>query len=191
MLHTTFDLLRREEACRSGYLKLARSLGGVRKYGRKTPIALTAVLDSNGLEDALWCLRATIEPSDRLARIFACNCAERVRHLTNDRRSRDAVAVARKYADGEATEVELDAAESAAWAAARDAARAAARDAAWAAARDAAWAAAMDAAGGAAWAAAESAAESAARDAAGGAARDAARAARVEDFRKLLLEHQP
>mgnify|MGYP001597171842 CR=1 FL=1 len=83
---------------------------------------------------------------DRLARHFACDCAERVMRATGwaDARSWDAVRVARRYANGHATEAELDAA----WAAARDA---------WAAAEGAAWAA-----GAAAWAAARAAAGAAA-----------------------------
>ena len=84
-------------------------------------------------------------------RLFACDVAEDVLHLfegerPNDSRPRDAIEVARRYANGNATQDERDAARDAAWAAAR----AAAGDAAWAAAWDAAWAAA----GGAAWAAA-------------------------------------
>jgi hypothetical protein len=76
---------------------------------------------------------------DRAARLFACDCADRVVRLTGpDERSAAAIAMARRFADGEATDEEL----AAAWAAARDAAWAAA----WAAARDAAWDAARDAA---------------------------------------------
>ena len=95
---------------------------------------------------------------ERIARFFACDCAERVlpvfeEQRPDDSRPRVAIDVARRYANGEATADELaaasaaamdaasDAASDAAWAAARDAARAAARAAAWAAARDAAWAA--------------------------------------------------
>jgi hypothetical protein len=44
---------------------------------------------------------------------------------------RECIAVARRFAVGEATRDELDAARAAAWAAAWDAAWAAARDAAW------------------------------------------------------------
>jgi hypothetical protein len=125
--------------------------------------------------------------NERTARLFACDCAERVlpifereypndkrprnaietvlpifeREYPNDKRPRNAIETARRYANGEATDEELaaarDAVWAAAWAAAWDAARAAARDAAWAAARDAAWAAARDAARDAAWDAARDA----------------------------------
>ena len=64
-----------------------------------------------------------------------------------DERSKNAVIIAEKFANGEATIDELIAARDAAWDAARDAARDAAWDAAWAAARDAARDAAWDAAG--------------------------------------------
>jgi hypothetical protein len=120
------------------------------------------------------------------ARLFACDCAAHVlkifeKECPNDKRPRECIAVARKFARGKATQEERaaarDAAGAAARAAARDAAWAAAGDAAWAAARAAARAAAGDAAGDAAWAAARDAARAAARDAAGDAAWAAARAA--------------
>ena len=89
------------------------------------------------------------------ARLFACDCAERVVHLCgDDDRPRNAIEVARRYANGKATDEELAAARAAAWAAAGAAAWAAAWDAAWAAARAAARDAARDAAWAAAWAAA-------------------------------------
>ena len=70
--------------------------------------------------------------NDRTARLFACDCAEHVLHLfekqyPNDKRPREAIEVARQYANGEATKDELKAARVAA----RVAARAAAGDAAW------------------------------------------------------------
>ena len=86
--------------------------------------------------------------NDRTARLFACDCAEKALELINkpDRRSIEAVRVARLYAIGEATDDELAAAWDAAW----DAARAAAWDAARGAAWDAAWDAARNTARGAA-----------------------------------------
>jgi hypothetical protein len=97
---------------------------------------------------------------DKSARLFAADCAhralmrERRAGREPDKRSWDAVRIARNYARGKATAEQRAAAWAAAWAAARDAAWAAAWDAAWAAAGaaagDAAGAAAGDAAGAAA-----------------------------------------
>ena len=114
---------------------------------------------------------------ERELREFVADCAERVLHFyeeayPGDQRPRAAIATARAYARGEATDGELNAAARAAYAAA-DAARAAVR-AAYAAA-DAAYAAA--AAARAAYAAAD-AADAAAR--AADAAYAAARAAYAE-----------
>jgi len=98
-------------------------------------------------------------------RLFACDCAERTLKRERkagrepDERSWKAIIVSRRYANGEATLEELQAARDAAWDAARDAAWDAA-DAAWDAA-DAAWDAARDTAWDAAW----NAAWNAARDA--------------------------
>ncbi len=74
---------------------------------------------------------------DRTLRKFACWSVRQIWHLLTDERSRHAVEVAERFADGLASAEELAAARAAAW----DAARAAAWAAAWDAARDAAWAA--------------------------------------------------
>jgi hypothetical protein len=92
---------------------------------------------------------------DRVARLFACDCAERVlpiyeRDYPDDKRPRHVIEVARLFAEGKTSDRELDAA--------RDAARDAAGGAAWDAAWSAAWSAAWDAAWGAAWNAARAAA---------------------------------
>ena len=181
MIYTTFNLLREHGACESGYRRLAKSLGGIDTYGRDTPIPLTAVLDSNGLDDALWCLRATTEPCDKFARLLAVGFALEVQHLMTDPRSLAALDVAERYAHGRATDAELGAARGAAWGAARAAA--------WGAARAAARAAAWDAAWGAAWDAASAArdAASAAWDAAS-AARDAARDAMLARQATIMRE---
>jgi len=124
---------------------------------------------------------------DRIARLYACDCAERIVHLCgDDPRHRDAIAAARRCTEGQATTAELYAARAAARITARAitaraaawASSAAAWDTAGVAARAAAWAAAGDAAGTAAWAAG-AAARVAAMDTAGVAARAAAWAART------------
>ena len=124
--------------------------------------------------------------NERTARLFACDCAERVLPLFEkdnpaDTRPREAIETARQYANGQATDEELAAAWDAAWDAARDAAR----DAAWAAAWDATW----DAARAAAWAA-RAAAWAAARDATWDAARDAAREWQYARLLELLMSDE-
>ena len=75
---TTFALLHQHDACNSGYRKLAKHLGGVIKYGRNKPIPLLTILDNNGLDDALWSLRATVEPWKQEA-AFMGDCIGHVR----------------------------------------------------------------------------------------------------------------
>jgi hypothetical protein len=119
---------------------------------------------------------------DRKLRLFACDCAERVlpifeKQYPDDKRPRQAIDTARKFANGDATQEELAAAWAAAWAAARGAAG------------DAAWAAAWGAAGDAARDAARGAAGDAARDAAWDAAWAAAWDAEKSEQSKILLRY--
>jgi hypothetical protein len=194
-LHTTGRLARQADACQISYDKLQAHLGG-ESYGLDTPIGLDVVCEVLGLNDALWALRCVLPEEeaerDRIARPFVCESTERVlpifeRLYPTDLRPRHAIAVARRFAMGEATTAELAAAAAAtsdaaraagdvAWVAASDAAEDAAW-AAWAAARAVAWAAA-GADGDVAWAAwaAARAARAAACDAT---ARDTAWAARA------------
>ena len=186
---TTLAAIRAAHPCEDGWRKLLGHLGKTAADDESLP--LLTVLDSNGLDDALWVLSKAM-PDDRLARHFGAWCAEQVLHLfeaerPEDMRPRQAIAVAR---DDGATAEQRDAA----WAAARAAAEAAAEDAAWAAAwaaaRAAAEAAAEDAAWAAAWAAraAARAAAEAAADAAWRAARAAAEAAQEKQLRIMLAE---
>ena len=163
MLHTTFAKLHEKGACVSGYRKLADSLGGVTKYGKDTPIPLSKIVESNGMDDALWCLRATAENAENFLITFACDCAERVlthyeTYYPDDQRPRQAIEAARRCLTDKsdaAANTAADAAHAAyaARAAAYAAARAVARAAAYAAARAAAYAAANTAAYAAAYAA--------------------------------------
>ena len=167
----TSKSLKKWRPCESGVDKFNENVG--RKIKKNDNIGLDEVLEINGLTDAIWCLRAVEHPDiERDARLFACACAKSVlkyyeKQYPDEKRVRDCINTAIRYAKGKATKEELDAA----WAAAD----AAARDAAWAAA----WAAA-------AWAAAD-----AARDAAWAAAAAAARAAeekkQIKFFKKYIL----
>ena len=179
MIYTTLQLLHDRQACAEGYRKLVKHLG--RGWKKDKPIPLSAILESNGLDDALWCLRATVEPCERFARELAADFAEHVLPIfaakyPNDTRPRCTIAAARAFARDEINLQELAAAGDAA----RDAAGDAARDAAWDAARDAAGDAALHAA----WAAEDAA--RAARAAAGAAARAAEQAWQIAHFLTAL-----
>ena len=140
-MNTTLNSIRAHGPCADGWAKLLRHLGKTRADDE--PLEIVTILDSNGLDDALWCLRA-VTGHDREIRLFAVWCARQVQHLMTDPRSLAALDVAERHAHGKATDAELSATWDAAWAAS-DAAGAAARAAASDAAADAAWAAASDA----------------------------------------------
>ena len=144
-MKTTLNKIRANSPCTDGWEKLLKNLGKTKADDE--PLMLTTILESNGLDDALWCLRAVDGRHEREMRLFAVACARRVQHLITDKRSLDTLDVAERFANGQATQEELTAAWDAAWDAARDAASGAARNAA----RNAAWDAASGAASGAAW----------------------------------------
>ena len=73
-------------------------------------------------EDKVWAFTREGIVDDKTLRLFAVACARRVQHLLTDQRSLDALDVAEKYANGNATEDELNAAWVAAGGAAGDAA---------------------------------------------------------------------
>ena len=133
---------------------------------------------------------------ERVARLFACDCADRVVHLCgDDPRPRAAIEVSRRYAQGGATAEELDAAcaaaGAAAWSSARwsAAARYAASSAAGAATRYAAFVA-WFAAGFDARSSADATACADARSAVSSAAWSAADATACADARSAELRWQ-
>ena len=128
ILHTTFALVRKAGACDLPNQVLAKALGGLRKYGAHTSIPLTRILELQGFDATLWCLRCVLPGEeaarDRLARLLVCVYAEHVAYLWVPPagvtwRPEDAISVARRYALGQATDEELGkarkSAESAAW----------------------------------------------------------------------------
>lgn len=164
---TTLNAIRAHDPCANGWKTLLAHLGKTKADDE--PLHLLTILDSNGIDDALWCLRAMPE-HDRRWRLYAVWCARQVQHLMTDPRGIAALDAAGRHARGDATDAEL--------AAAGAAAGAAARDAAWDAARDA----------GAAFLAAASDARDAALAAASDAAWDAARAAQAARLREVCAE---
>ena len=94
---TTLAAIRAASPCEDGWRKLLGTLG--KTSADDEPLALLTVLDSNGLDDALWVLSYAM-PDDRLARHFQAWCAEQVLHLfeaerPDDTRVRDQIAMLR------------------------------------------------------------------------------------------------
>lgn len=149
---TPLNKIQARSPCAEGWEKLLRYLG--KTQADDEPLNIATVIDSNGLDDAIWCLRA-VDGCDREIRLFAVWCARQVQHLMHDRRSIAAIDTAERYANGQATDQELADARGAAMDVAWDVAMVdAAMDVTWDAARTAAWAAAWAAARAAAWEAA-------------------------------------
>jgi hypothetical protein len=134
-MKTTLNRIRQHSPCTEGWSKLLAHLGKTKADDE--PLSIAAIVESNDLNDALWCLRS-VEGHDKEIRLYAVWCARKVQHLMTDSRSLEALDIAEAYAHVAATDAD----------AARAAARAAVWAAAWAAgvARDAAWAAAWAAA---------------------------------------------
>ena len=135
---TTLRQIRQHEPCADGWRTLLTFLG---KTGADDdPLPLVTILQSNGLDDALWCLR-TITGHDKEITRFALSCAQEVKHLMTDQRSLDALDALERHLESPLSREELDrvlvAAEWAVGAAARaavwsaEAARAAVWSAVW------------------------------------------------------------
>ena len=201
-MQTTLNKIKEHSPCENGWKKLLNYLE--KTQADDEPLELRTILESNGLDDTIWALRA-VEGMDKEIRLFAADCAELVlpiyeKEYPDDNRPRLAIQALKDYANGLITQEEL----SAASAAAMDASLAAdaAWNAGWAAmyvgwaaryAARAARAAARAAASAAAWTAARTAARAAARDAAWSAAM-AARAAldasaASAEIKQLLLKY--
>jgi FAD/FMN-containing dehydrogenase len=124
MICTTLKAIKEYDPCSEGWKKLLKHLGKTKCD--EEPLPLVEILKSNGLDDALWCLRSVDHKSVRL---YAVACAREVQHLMTDERSLKALDVAEAYVNGQATEEELEQARNAAC----DATDAAAKEAYYAA----------------------------------------------------------
>ncbi len=117
MWATTLNKIRKHDPCSDGWAKLLKHLG--KSKADDEPVSIITILDSNGVDDALWALRA-VEGRDREIRLMACEFAEAVLPIfeqanPDDDRPRKAIETARRFANGEASKEERDAARDAAW----------------------------------------------------------------------------
>lgn len=124
---TTLAEIRAQAPCEDGWQKLLKHLAKTKADDE--PLALLTILESNGLDDALWCMCC---PSlDRLSRHFQAWYAEQVlphfeAERPDDTRVREQIAMLKR---DDASDADRAAARAAAWAAARGAGWAVARDA--------------------------------------------------------------
>lgn len=105
--------IREQGPCRDGWAKVLASKGGT-SADMDAPFPITDIIESNGLDDALWTLRCRPERSN-LWRKFAVWAARQVEHLMIDERSKAALEVAWRHSEGLTTDEELAAAWDADW----------------------------------------------------------------------------
>ena len=141
-LTTTLNKIRACSPCGAGWQTLLKHVG--KDFNPDAEINLLTVLESNGVADMLWALRAIDQDSKRIASQLAIEFAEQALPIfetrrPNDTRPRDAIQAARDYLDGKISTDELQACQSQTYAGdAFAGAAAAAADAAAYAFRDAA-----------------------------------------------------
>lgn len=75
------------------------------------PLSLSTILESSGIDVALWCL-SCIDGYDREIRLLAVEFARGVQHLVKDQTIISALDIVEKYANGLASEQELNSAQS-------------------------------------------------------------------------------
>ena len=74
--------------------------------GDDEPLAYTKIVEINGIDVALWACNAEPQYAKEW-RLFSIWCARQVEHLMTDQRSKDAIIIAERYANGQATDEEL------------------------------------------------------------------------------------
>jgi hypothetical protein len=98
---TTLKAIRAHAPCSTGWAKLLKHLN--KTHSDDEPLSLLTVLESNGLDDAVWCLRT--EPTPERTRRFALAVARRVEHLSTGAKACNDVT--ERYLNGRATEAEV------------------------------------------------------------------------------------
>jgi len=107
MLTTTLNEIKDYSPCAEGWTKLLRSLDKTK--ADDDPLDIIYILESNGIEDAIWCLRC-FNYKDYC--LFLADVAESVLPLSEakhpgDQRPRETIEIIRAYKRGEVTKEEL------------------------------------------------------------------------------------
>ena len=103
-MYTTLNDIRAFNPCKEGWKTLLKSLG--KTEADDEPLPLLQILESNGLFDALWCIRA-VDGFESEKQLLAVAFAREVEHMLQDSRLLNAINVAEKHAKGLATKMEL------------------------------------------------------------------------------------
>ena len=111
-----------------------------RKWARNNCTCMADVWEKAKAEWLIWVATRPGVLDDRTLRLFACWCVRQVWHLLSDERSRHAIEVAERHAEGAATDKELATAQNTACVAAAAAQSMEAGSAEWVAATAATWA---------------------------------------------------
>ncbi len=77
-LVTTLNKIRAHHPCESGWKTLLKHLG--KTEADDEPLLFSIIVESNGLDDALWCTRSATEYNKEW-RLFVVWCARSVSHL--------------------------------------------------------------------------------------------------------------
>jgi hypothetical protein len=101
---TTLNIIRSYRPCVTGWTKLLAYLG--KTAADDEPLSLITILDSNGLNDAVWCLRT--EPTPERTIQFALAVARRVEHLSTEAKTLNDTT--ERYINGQETKEKLTAA---------------------------------------------------------------------------------
>jgi hypothetical protein len=109
-LTTTLNRIKACNPCNDVWQKVLQAVGKTKSD--EEPIGYETILDAVGIEKALWCCQAEPQHAN-LWRRYAVWCARQVQHLRVDERSIEALDVAERHANGDATDEELAAARAA------------------------------------------------------------------------------
>lgn len=110
-MYTTLNKIRQRHPCTDGWEKLLRHLG--KTAADDEPLSIMTVLESNGIEDTIWCLRA-VDGHDRERQLFAVRCVRRFQHILSVE-STNALNVAEMFSKGLVDQDRLDEARLASW----------------------------------------------------------------------------
>lgn len=115
-VYTTLNKIRAFEPPKSLWEKLLSSLGKTAPDDK--PLALVSILESIGLDGALWCTRTVFNEHREKIVEFAIRCADNVlpifeKKVPNDHRPRLAIQAAKDYLEGKITETDLEVGDAA------------------------------------------------------------------------------